>query len=202
MMRGKLVFITGGARSGKSSFAERLAETLDKSMIYLATAEALDDEMKQRVINHRKRRGNKWVTVEEPIDVERVIEEYDNSGYVILLDCLTLWITNLVLKGGNPCSPEEMHESDAVLNRVKALAEITRDSRADVIVVSNEVGMGIVPGNAVSRIYRDVQGRSNQVFARKADEVYFMVAGLPVEISAGARHLYKKLKLHVFPIGR
>ena len=177
-MRRELVFVLGGARSGKSSFAERLAGQHTR-VLYVATAEALDEDMEGRIAAHRQQRPAEWHTLEEPRDLVSalpvVIDRYD----ACLLDCLTLWVSNLLLsKEGNPRAQEE------ILDSARALVDVYEQSAATWIVVSNEVGLGVVPPSALGASYRDVLGKVNQLFADRADKVYFMVAGLSLELKA------------------
>lgn len=180
-MRGKLTLVLGGARSGKSEFAEKMAERSGKNIIYIATAAVRDEEMAERVKLHRKRRPENWVTVEEEIDVLGVLSR-GGKGDVFLLDCATIWLTNLLLNeqhSGN----ERDRNGTRVLEEVARLTE-TVDKGLDLIVVSNEVGLGVVPEHPLGRLFRDLAGRANQVMAAKADNVYLVVAGIPMEIKS------------------
>lgn len=167
----KFTFVLGGARSGKSGFAQRLAQQLPTPRVYLATAEPLDTEMKDRIATHRQARGDGWTTVEETLDLAGLVLKA--TGGVILIDCITLWITNLMGAG----------RSDAeILTAVDGLAKACNGSQASVIMVSNEVGHGIVPENSLGRRFRDAAGAANQRLARMAVEVYLMAAGIPMKI--------------------
>lgn len=167
----KITFIIGGARSGKSGFAQRLAQHLPMPWVYLATAEPLDAEMKDRIATHRQARGDGWTTVEEPLDFTGQVLKATTG--VILIDCITLWITNLMGAG----------RSDAEISAaVDGLATTCNGTRASVIMVSNEVGHGIVPENPLGRRFRDAAGATNQRLAVAADEVYLMAAGIPMKI--------------------
>lgn len=180
-MKGKLTLVLGGSRSGKSEFAEKMAERSGKNVIYIATAAVRDEEMAERVKLHRKRRPENWVTVEEEIDVLGVLSR-GGKGDVFLLDCATIWLTNLLFNeqhSGN----ERDGNGTRVLEEVARLTE-TVDKGLDLIVVSNEVGLGIVPEHPLGRLFRDLAGRANQVMAAKADSVYLVVAGIPVEIKS------------------
>jgi len=168
----KIVLVLGGARSGKSSYAQKLAEQDWQHPLYLAPAEALDPEMVKRVKLHREQRGPKWGCVEEPLDLARVILGTTPKRDVILLDCATLWLTNVLLKEGEA----------AIQPRQQELIDAMRASPCDIIIVSNEVGMGIVPESALGRTFRDLQGRLNQNLAALADSVIFVIAGLPMKI--------------------
>ncbi|MCD6183208.1 MAG: bifunctional adenosylcobinamide kinase/adenosylcobinamide-phosphate guanylyltransferase [Thermovirga sp.] len=179
MERGKLILVTGGARSGKSSFAEKLAKEANKDVTYLATCQALDEEMALRIEEHKKRRPKNWKTIEEPLNASSVIEKEGKSDRVILLDCLALLVANLIFSKGD--STSELIDQ-AVLNEIKTLAKISKDVPASVIIVTNEVGMGIVPEFPLGRAYRDTLGKANQILASEADEVYLLVCGIPVNV--------------------
>ncbi len=157
--------ILGGARSGKSRFAEKLAHGTKH---YIATAQAFDDEMKERIAAHKKQRGENWVTHEVPFDLVNQLRKLDDPKHFILVDCLTLWLSNLLL---NDADCAEM---------IYDLAAHLKETKAHVILVSNEVGLGIVPDNKLGRAFRDIQGIANQGVAAIADHVVFMVAGLPM----------------------
>jgi len=169
-MSGHITLILGGARSGKSHFAEQMAFETGKNKIYLATSQAFDGEMIDRINKHKTDRGNGWVTVEEPIDIKRVLKTSADTDNVVLLDCLTLWISNLMMV--------ERDISDAF----KELCDVLPELEGELILVSNEVGQGIVPDNAMARAFRDYAGRLHQDIAALADEVYFVTAGLPQKL--------------------
>lgn len=182
MNRGLFYFITGGARSGKSRYAEDLAAALGGPVTYIATAEPLDEEMAARIEQHRRRRPIEWATVEEPRAVAAVVEEIGQRPGVILIDCLTLLISNLLFSSDVP------ETDDAAQARVRAemsrLAEAAWGSAAHVILVSNEVGLGLVPPYPQGRLYRDAAGWANQLMAAKADRAIFMVSGLALDLKA------------------
>ncbi len=163
------ILILGGARSGKTGFAERLAMRLGKSPAYLATATALDREMRERVQTHQAQRSVRFTTIEEPIELTSAIVTAARSNDVILVDCLTLWITNLLGSG--------IDVAAAVDELTATLAELTTSR---VILVSNEVGLGIVPDNALARTFRDLSGSAHQRLAEICNHAYFVVAGLPM----------------------
>jgi adenosylcobinamide kinase/adenosylcobinamide-phosphate guanylyltransferase len=169
----KIHLILGGARSGKSTYAETLAETF-QDKIYLATADHntsnQDDEMSARIRAHQIRRGEYWRTIEEPVTIYDRISDESQSGNVILIDCLTLWLSNLMFKELSL----ELHQ-----NR---LLESLKNVEGHIIMVSNEVGLSIVPENALARRFRDEQGRLNQTLAKAADNVVFIAAGLPLTL--------------------
>ena len=189
-MKRELILITGGARSGKSAFAERLAMH-GKRALFVATAEALDDDMARRIAAHKRSRPQDWDTLEEPRELAGAIRErlhdrprdYDT----VIVDCLTLWVSNLLLA----------HENDAdAERRILAAAQELLDVRASDdgnrrwIFVTNEVGLGIVPSSSLGRAYRDALGRVNSLVASRADKVYLMAAGLALDLKAlGAQHL-------------
>jgi len=160
--------VLGGARSGKTAFAERLALRAGKHPLYLATAEALDPEMRDRVASHRAGHAGRFSTREEPLLLPRAIIETDRQNDVILVDCITLWITNLLI------ASEDV--SRAVGELCATLVEF-RDAK--VILVTHEVGLGIVPENAMARTFRDLAGSAHQRLAEVCDDVYFVAAGLP-----------------------
>ena len=162
---GRIMLVLGGARSGKSAYAERLTTALPPPWVYCATAQALDDEMRERIAHHQRRRGEGWRTVEAPLELAALLEAETRP---ILVDCLTLWLTNIMLAG---------RDVEAETARLIAAA---RTSRAQIVFVSNEVGLGIVPGNALAREFRDRAGRLNQAVAAEANRLMFMVAGLPM----------------------
>jgi adenosylcobinamide kinase / adenosylcobinamide-phosphate guanylyltransferase len=160
-----ITLVLGGARSGKSAYAERLITALPPPWVYCATAEAFDSEMRERIAHHRARRGPGWQTIEEPRDIAPLIQ---SSKCPMLVDCLTLWLTNLMLA-----------QRDIETETAKLLAA-ARAAHAPAVFVSNEVGLGIVPENALAREFRDSAGRLNQDMAAIASRVVFMIAGLPM----------------------
>jgi len=164
--RSTLVF--GGARSGKSRFAERLAINSGLEKVYVATGAAYDDEMADRIAAHRQQRGDGWITIEEHLDIENLLLSECRPGRVLLVDCLTLWLSNLTFA-----------DRDIPARAAKLCAAI-RQVRGACIFVSNEVGMGIVPENSLSRSFRDAQGRLNQDIAGACNQVVFVAAGLPL----------------------
>jgi adenosylcobinamide kinase/adenosylcobinamide-phosphate guanylyltransferase len=172
-MAGKLYFITGGARSGKSAFAEKLAGDLAGKRAYLATAQALDAEMVERIEHHRRRRGDAWDTFEEPLAVAELVRKLSGRYQVLLLDCLTLWLSNVMARTGS--------DKD-ISSQVDELTEALRGFGGSVLVVSNEVGLGIVPDNALARRFRDLAGFANQKVAQASDDAYFLAAGMPMKI--------------------
>lgn len=164
------ILVTGGARSGKTGHAQRLAEALGPDRVYLATAQALDDEMADRIRRHQAERDASWTTVEAPLDVASALHQ---PGRVVLLDCLTLWVNNLM------CA--ELDEA-AIRARFADLVEALHAAPNPVVVITNEVGMGIVPLNAMARQFRDLQGWLNQDVARACDQAWLMASGLPLKL--------------------
>ena len=164
------ILVLGGARSGKSRFAEGLALDCAADRHYVATGRAFDDEMRDRIARHRTDRGDGWTTHEEPVDLLGQLRRIDDPSRVVLVDCLTLWVTNLML------------ESHDVAARSAELAAFLPRLKARVILVSNEVGLGIVPENRMAREFRDHAGRLHQQIAASAAEVYFIAAGLPLKM--------------------
>lgn len=162
------VLVLGGARSGKSSFAERLIVDSALRRVYVATATISDDEMAERIAHHRHSRGPDWHTVEEPLALVETLKREAQPGSAILVDCLTLWLTNVMLSGG---------DVDA---QSAALADHLRTARHPIVLVSNEVGMGLVPETPLGRAFRDAQGRLNQMVAAAVPHVAFVAAGLPL----------------------
>jgi adenosylcobinamide kinase/adenosylcobinamide-phosphate guanylyltransferase len=166
---GRLVLIGGGARSGKSDFALARGRALGRRRAFLATAQAFDDEMANRIKEHVQARGNDFRTVEEPIEVRRVLTELaDAEVDVVVIDCITLWLSNLLLDGRSEAE---------VLHEVSELASLLRRRRLHAVIVTNEVGMGLVPETPLGRMFRDVSGRTHRVLAGIADEVYLAVLG-------------------------
>ncbi|BBB93286.1 MAG TPA: bifunctional adenosylcobinamide kinase/adenosylcobinamide-phosphate guanylyltransferase [Methylomusa anaerophila] len=180
-MAGKFILVTGGARSGKSLFAEKLAERIgDGRVAYIATAQIYDDEMKDRVALHRSRRPQNWRTYEAPYNAEQAMTVAVEEAGAVLFDCLTLYTSNLLLAPDAPQDKElRFHYIMDAMNKLFARA---KSGPASVIFVTNEVGMGIVPENALAREYRDAAGSVNQMATQYADQVYLVVSGLAVDI--------------------
>jgi adenosylcobinamide kinase / adenosylcobinamide-phosphate guanylyltransferase len=164
-----IILITGGARSGKSLRAESRAHGCPGRPVYIATAEALDAEMSERIARHRARRGTEWIERETPLALVEALDETDGGG-ARLVDCLTLWLSNL------------MHAKHDWSQAAQLLADALGRQNSPVVLVTNEVGLGIVPDNALARAFRDAAGLVNQMIARVADEVEFIVAGLPMRL--------------------
>jgi len=167
------VLIIGGCRSGKSGHALHLADQFAGHKIFMATCVPLDKEMEQRVSHHQKQRNPNWKTLDVPLFLPEAIRENSGRGQVILVDCLTLWINNLLMENDDP---------ETIDKHVGQLARSLENTECPVILVSNEVGTGIVPENRLARLFRDIAGFANQKIAACADRVIWMVAGIPVEI--------------------
>jgi adenosylcobinamide kinase / adenosylcobinamide-phosphate guanylyltransferase len=179
ILTASITLILGGARSGKSSYAEKLAAELGRAVLYIATAQAGDDEMAARIQVHQQGRPAHWRTLEAPLNVGAALAQIDFCPQVLLLDCLTLLVSNLVLKLETRPLPEI---EQAALAEVDALVAAQRRLNVPLLVVSNEVGLGLVPPYPLGRVYRDVLGRANQHLAARAKRVLLMVAGLPLTV--------------------
>lgn len=185
-MKGELIYITGGARSGKSSFAESLITEQGHRVLYIATAIPFDTEMQYRIKKHQSTRPSFWHTLEAYRGIGQTLNRQGTKFHGILLDCVTVMITNLLMDAG--CDEENLTEKELELVEAKIISEV--DSAIDGIrvcshvgvVVSNEVGMGLVPDNPLGRVFRDIAGRVNQYIAHQADRGYFMVSGIPMRI--------------------
>jgi adenosylcobinamide kinase/adenosylcobinamide-phosphate guanylyltransferase len=167
----KMILITGGCRSGKSRFALDYANQHFSKKIYLATCEALDQEMAQRIEHHKKMRGPEWHTIEEPIEISDQIKLHGDEVEVILLDCITLWLSNLLMRRKD--DPEIMEEISRFIDTIK-------EKQTSLILVSNEVGLGIVPEDPLGRRFRDLSGMANQKIAEAVNKVILMVSGIPI----------------------
>lgn len=177
----KLTFIIGGARSGKSAFAMKLAKK-HKHVCYIATADSRpssqidDEEMLERIQNHRKNRPSDWKTIEAPLELDKAVSNLDGKPDVVLIDCITLYVTNMILGS-------RKEEGDGyIIDAINKLCIVCKKIPSHVIMVSNEVGYGIVPDNALSRRFRDIAGYVNQIIAREADNVYLVTAGIETKI--------------------
>ena len=166
----EVIYVTGGARSGKSSYALRLAESYERR-VFLATAEAFDGEMQRRIDKHREEREGPFTTVEEPLFIDRALRNLPEGTSVVLLDCLTVWLGNLMHHLGTEA---------AISERIDALLDVLQTPPCDIILVSNEVGMGIVPENAMAREFRDLAGTLNRKVAERATQAYLLCSGLPL----------------------
>lgn len=180
----KTIFILGGARSGKSTYAERLAKELgNDSVLYVATAEAKDLEMDARIERHQRERPSTWKTLEASTKICVGIQKTWDGQAVILIDCLTLLVSNIMLAAiGEDDTPDNELIQGAVLAEMDSLANTIENLDVHAVIVSNEIGLGLVPPYELGRIYRDVLGRANQYAAQYADEVYFLVSGIPMQV--------------------
>lgn len=184
---GKAILITGGARSGKSSYAEKLAKEFAGKVLYIATSIPFDEEMKSRVKMHKESRPSEWNTYEGYRDLGRVVLSKGRGHNVILIDCITVMVTNLLLEypgiDYDKAGYEDFAESEkAIKSEIERLMEGVRESESTVIMVTNELGSGIVPENVLSRVFRDIAGRVNQYIAEQCDEVFMTVCGLPLKL--------------------
>lgn len=170
LMHSASTLVLGGARSGKSAFAEQLVEQCGLEAVYVATGRSFDEEMRQRIDHHQQRRESIWKTIEEPLDLVGALRAHASPKKAILIDCLTIWVTNLMI---DACDVE------AESNELCAYLGIHKGA---VVLVSNEVGLGIVPENKMARDFRDHAGRLHQMIGAVADEVYFVAAGLPLKM--------------------
>ena len=194
-MQRNIIFITGGARSGKSSFAIKEVSGIHGEKAFLATAEALDEEMKERIYNHKKERGDAWDTYEEPVKIADLLSAIQGRYRVVLIDCLTLWLSNILHQKQHPTSSIQ-HPEDEIMKLVDELLNFKNPSHvtlhrplqgvthhaSQLFIVSNEVGMGIVPDNPLAREFRDLAGSLNQKIAELADEVYLVAARISIQI--------------------
>jgi adenosylcobinamide kinase / adenosylcobinamide-phosphate guanylyltransferase len=190
----RLILILGGARSGKSAFAERLAGSLGRPVAFIATATAGDDEMRKRIAHHRASRPKGWHTLEEPLDLARAVHQAAALADVVLLDCLTLWLGNALLQAPGQHAQDEQGEEalhttgrlfdERALKECEVLLTVVKSfgPNKTLIVVTNEVGLGIVPAYPLGRLYRDTLGYINQRLAQAADHVYLLVAGIAVDL--------------------
>jgi len=183
----KVILVTGGARSGKSTYAENLAKAVGNDVMYIATSIPFDDEMKERIKKHRERRPANWGTFEGYLNLKEIFYKKDIHFEAILLDCITIMITNLMFEfGGFEIENLDEEAINAIEKRILLeISEFLDEAKLNqktVILVTNEVGFGIVPDNRLARIFRDIAGRINQYVAARADEVYLVVCGLPLKI--------------------
>jgi len=190
----RLILILGGARSGKSAFAERLAARSGRTVAFIATATPGDDEMRERIVRHRASRPREWHTIEEPLDLAAAVRQAYKLADAVLLDCVTLWLGNMLLQEpgqseSNDKEKEELRITSSLFDerssqQIEDLLAVVQSAETGktLIVVSNEVGLGIVPAYPLGRVYRDTLGYVNQRFAQVADRVYLMVAGMAVDI--------------------
>jgi adenosylcobinamide kinase/adenosylcobinamide-phosphate guanylyltransferase len=176
----KSILITGGARSGKSRLATELAAKAGGKVLFVATAEAGDDEMERRIKAHRKARPKDWATLEATTHIGSRIAANIGGAKTVIIDCITLLVSNIFGEQGGKAGAAAVEK--AVTAEINGLLECIKKTQADFIIVTNEVGLGIIPGDRVSRLYRDLLGKVNQMLAEHVDKVYFMVAGIPMVV--------------------
>ncbi len=173
---GKFIFILGGARSGKSSYAQELAKGISKNVVFIATCAPKDKEMKNRIAAHKKSRPRCWKTIENPKNIKSTLINFKTKFDVIIIDCLGLLISKFLLDG---------LKEKRIEREIESIAQIILKTKYTTIIVSNEAGSGVVPGNRLARSFRDILGISNQIMSRHAETVYIMQAGIPVKIKGG-----------------
>lgn len=182
----KITLVTGGARSGKSSFAEMLCKEKSNNVSYIATAIPFDDGMKDRIKKHKEQRPKDWNTFEIEMDIYKELKNIIEKSEVVLLDCITVLINNIIFYQKIDFSSISYEEIDLleykVKNEFEKMIKIIRNSNINFVFVTNEIGLGIVPENKLARIYRDIVGRINQYIAKNSDEVYFVISGIPNKI--------------------
>ncbi len=176
----KSILLTGGARSGKSQMAQELAAKAGGPVLFVATAEAGDEEMRQRIEAHRKSRPKDWATLEVAIHIGSEITKNIGGAKTVIIDCITLLVNNVFQQYDE--NTDEAVMEKAVTAEINELINCIGRSRTDFIIVTNEVGLGIVPGDRVSRLYRDLLGKANKMLAENVNEVYLMVAGIPIAV--------------------
>ena len=188
-MKNRIIFCTGGARSGKSEFAEELALSINGQKGYIATGQAYDEEMKHRIHLHQERRKNRWKNYEVPYYISEYIHGILEKCSVILVDCLTMWTTNLLLQDGEFTSQDDINQREvSILAEVQQVLDCVRNYESSeektIIFVTNEIGLGIVPENKLARIFRDVMGRVNRLVASNSDEAYMTMSGITIDLKA------------------
>ena len=182
----KIILVTGGARSGKSNFAESLCINQNNRTAYIATSVAFDEEMKNRVKKHQESRPKEWKTYEIYKDIYSIIETLDKNHDTVIMDCVTLMVNNLMFTYGMDVDKATSEQLDELENYIREqiikLLEAVKKTNLYFVIVSNEIGMGIVPENKLARIYGDFVGRANQLISKYSDEVYFVVSGIPMKV--------------------
>jgi len=181
---GRLILLLGGARGGKSDYAQRLAQDAarvsDGEVCFIATAQGLDEDMAKRIARHRTERPSNWRTIEEPCQIDEAFRQASEAR-IVIVDCLTLFVSNWLMRH------EDEHECEQLVRRItREFLELAQTQQQTIICVSNEVGLGIVPDTRMGRVFRDLLGRVNQDFAAAADEVYLLVAGVPMQVKPTA----------------
>ena len=182
----KIILVTGGARSGKSNFAESLCINQNNRTAYIATSVAFDEEMKNRVKKHQESRPKEWKTYEIYKDIYSIVETLDKNHDTVIMDCVTLMVNNLMFTYGidvDKATSEELDElENYIREQIEKLLEAVKKTNLYFVIVSNEIGMGSVPENKLARIYGDFVGRANQLISKYSDEVYFVVSGIPMKV--------------------
>lgn len=190
-MKSTIILCSGGARSGKSEFAEQLALSLKGRKAYVATGQAFDDEMKDRIKKHQLRRGKEWITFEIPLNLHKNWEQIKNVSDVILIDCLTMFTSNHVFAHGDINTQEDSNRIESIiLEELRLLLqEINNSNDKTVIFVTNEIGLGIVPENKLARYFRDITGRVNREVASAANKMYLTISGVTIELKSQEVHI-------------
>lgn len=190
-MKSTIILCSGGARSGKSEFAEQLALSLKGRKAYVATGQAFDDEMKDRIKKHQLRRGKEWITFEIPLHLHKNWEQIKNVSDVILIDCLTMFTSNYIFAHGDINTQEDSNRIESIiLEELRLLLqEINNSNDKTVIFVTNEIGLGIVPGNKLARYFRDITGRVNREVASAANKMYLTISGVTIELKSQEVHI-------------
>ena len=190
-MKSTIILCSGGARSGKSEFAEQLALSLKGRKAYVATGQAFDDEMKDRIKKHQLRRGKDWITFEIPLHLHENWEQIKNVSDVILIDCLTMFTSNHVFAHGDINTQEDANRIESIiLEELRLLLEeINNSNDKTVIFVTNEIGLGIVPENKLARYFRDITGRVNREVASAANRMYLTISGVTIELKSQEVHI-------------
>lgn len=190
-MKSTIILCSGGARSGKSEFAEQLALSLKGRKAYVATGQAFDDEMKDRIKKHQMRRGKEWITFEIPLHLHKNWEQIKNVSDVILIDCLTMFTSNHLFAHGDINTQEDSNRIESIiLEELRLLLqEINNSNDKTVIFVTNEIGLGIVPENKLARYFRDITGRVNREVASAANKMYLTISGVTIELKSQEVHI-------------
>ena len=190
-MKSTVILCSGGARSGKSEFAEQLALSLKGRKAYIATGQAFDDEMKDRIKKHQLRRGKEWITFEIPLHLHKNWEQIKNVSDVILIDCLTMFTSNHVFAHGDINTQEDANRIESIiLEELRLLLQdINNSNDKTVIFVTNEIGLGIVPENKLARYFRDITGRVNREVANAANKMYLTISGVTIELKSQEVHI-------------
>ena len=190
-MKSTIILCSGGARSGKSEFAEQLALSLKGRKAYVATEQAFDDEMQDRIKKHKLRRGKEWITFEIPLHLHENWEQIKNVSDVILIDCLTMFTSNHVFAHGDINTQEDANRIESIILKELRLLlqEINNSNNKTVIFVTNEIGLGIVPENKLARYFRDITGRVNREVASAANKMYLTISGVTIELKSQEVHI-------------